>query len=88
MYLSNYIDSTYSLTLTVKNPCNDAQLTIPTLTKKVTGTEIELFEAREWGGQVILQYEMPYSDVGVSYGPNVSQNQWELCGDMTHYVTT
>ena len=50
MYLSNYIDSTYTLTLTVKNPCNDAQLTIPTLTKKVTGTEIELFEAREWGG--------------------------------------
>ena len=48
------IDSTYSLTLTVKNPCNDATLTIPTLTKNVDGTQIEVVEAREWGGQVIL----------------------------------
>ena len=54
MYTSNYIDSTYSLTLNVKNPCNEATLTIPTLTKNVDGTQIEVMEAREWGGQVIL----------------------------------
>lgn len=38
MYPSNYIDSTYTITLNVKNPCNEAQLTIPTLTKNVDNT--------------------------------------------------
>lgn len=63
MYSSHFIDSTYSLTLNVKNPCNEAQLTIPTLTKNVDGTQIHVLEAREHGGQYVLQYEMPWSDV-------------------------
>ena len=37
MYPSNYADSIYSLTLTVRNPCNYAQLTIPSLAKNVDG---------------------------------------------------
>lgn len=63
MYLSHYIDSTYTVTVNVKNPCNEALLTIPSLTKNVDDTQITLLEAREWGGQKVLQYEMPWSDV-------------------------
>ena len=50
MYESNYIDSTATITLKVTNPCNTATLTIPTLTKNLNGDQVEIFEAREWGG--------------------------------------
>ena len=70
----------------VRNPCDEAILTIPTLQKKDTGN-VNLFEAREMGGQVILQYEMPWSDASDTYGPNLSLDKYQLCGPLKHYIT-
>ena len=70
----------------VRNPCDEAILTIPTLQKKDTGN-VNLFEAREMGGQVILQYEMPWSDASDTYGPNLSLDKYQLCGPLKHYLT-
>ena len=39
------------------------------------------------GGQVILQYEMPWSDVSDTYGPNVGLDKYQLCGPLKHYLT-
>lgn len=86
-YSSHFVDSTYSITLNIKNPCNDAQLTIPSLTKNVDGTQIQVLEAREWGGIFVLQYEMPWSDVSDTYGPNMGVDKYSLCGPLRHYMT-
>lgn len=64
---------------------------IPSLTKSTDGTEIEILEAREWGGQVILQYEMPYtiySDSLVDLHENIAgKDKYDLCGPLNHYIT-
>lgn len=39
------------------------------------------------GGEVILQYEMPWSDASATYGPNVGLDQYQLCGPIKHYLT-
>lgn len=36
---------------------------------------------------VTMQYEMPWSDVSQSYGPNVGLDKYELCGPLVHYLT-
>ena len=85
IYPSNYVESTNTIILEVRNPCDEAMLTIPTLLKSPGG--IEMIEAREMGGQVTLQYEMPWSDASDTYGPNLGLDKYELCGPLKHFIT-
>ena len=74
IYSSNYVDSVNTIVLEVRNPCNEAILTIPNLLKGPSN--VNKIEAREMGGPVILQYEMPWSDSSDTYGPNVGLDKY------------
>ena len=82
---TNNIDSDATFQLVVENPCMTTSYTIPELVKGAGGNNI--IEARELGGEVILQYQEPEDTASVTYGPNVGiTDRLTLCGPRRHYM--
>ena len=55
-----------------------------TIPKSSSGKTV--VEARELGGEVIFQYEMPQDSASVSYGSNIGVDEYSLCGERHHYM--
>lgn len=77
----NYEDSA-DFTLTVVNPCLTGEFIHPTLDED----NDNVIEAREMGGQVTLQYEIPPDRSSTILGPNVGVDKYSLCGPRSHYL--
>ena len=86
-YPLNTQDSS-NFSIQVVNPCETATFTIPNLAKSTTLTPIgKVIEAREMGGQVTYQYEMPTDSASVAYGSLHGINNYDLCGTRRHYLS-
>ena len=56
-----------------------------TLPLKSTNTKTTV-EARELGGVVTFQYEMPVDSASDTYGGNIGLDKYALCGARSHFL--